>query len=284
MSIRQGRPEDYSKGPYLIVLDVAPCPLTSLLCLSNPRESLPLPYPSTCRSSFAPLLSFLVIAGRVCSRFETSRRELIPSCAFPIQSFLLLFFFFVLQQYLPIPFLLLLPVAAVLSYPTRRETTRIEEIAFPPSWDGIPPFREKFSRRKSPFFLSSVSSALHEANAFPSVFSMLVSLSLFLFLSLRGNFVMHFIYSQRQILIYRGGTGKCPRERGTQGPRPFPFSSFLPPPRPYSCVQLWRERKREREGHPLGAVVVVATASLAFVATSPLAARQSRGASGAGEL
>lgn len=25
MSIRQGRPEDYSKGPYLIVLDVAPC-------------------------------------------------------------------------------------------------------------------------------------------------------------------------------------------------------------------------------------------------------------------
>lgn len=28
MSIRQGRPEDYSKGPYLIVLDVAPCPLT----------------------------------------------------------------------------------------------------------------------------------------------------------------------------------------------------------------------------------------------------------------
>ena len=132
MSIRQGRPEDYSKGPYLIVLDVAPCPLTSLLCLSNPRESLPLSYPSTCRSSFAPLLSFLVIAGRVCSRFETSRRELIPSCAFPIQSFLLLFFFFVLQQYLPIPFLLLLPVAAVLSYPTRRETTRIEEIAFPP--------------------------------------------------------------------------------------------------------------------------------------------------------
>lgn len=173
MSIRQGRPEDYSKGPYLIVLDVAPCPLTSLLCLSNPRESLPLPYPSTCRSSFAPLLSFLVIAGRVCSRFETSRRELIPSCAFPIQSFLLFFFFSFL-----FPFLLLLPVAAVLSYPTRRETTRIEEIAFPPSWDGIPPFREKFSRRKSPFFLSSVSSALHEADAFPSVFSMLVSLSL----------------------------------------------------------------------------------------------------------
>lgn len=126
MSIRQGRPEDYSKGPYLIVLDVAPCPLTSLLCLSNPRESLPLPYPSTCRSSFAPLLSFLVIAGRVCSRFETSRRELIPSCAFPIQSFLLFFFFSFL-----FPFLLLLPVAAVLSYPTRRETTRIEEIAFP---------------------------------------------------------------------------------------------------------------------------------------------------------
>lgn len=126
MSIRQGRPEDYSKGPYLIVLDVAPCPLTSLLCLSNPRESLPLPYPSTCRSSFAPLLSFLVIAGRVCSRFETSRRELIPSCAFPIQSFLLFFFFSFL-----FPFLLLLPVAAVLSYPTRRETTRIEEIVSP---------------------------------------------------------------------------------------------------------------------------------------------------------
>lgn len=91
MSIRQGRPEDYSKGPYLIVLDVAPCPLTSLLCLSNPRESLPLPYPSTCRSSFAPLLSFLVIAGRVCSRFETSRRELIPSFAFQFNRF---FFFF----------------------------------------------------------------------------------------------------------------------------------------------------------------------------------------------
>lgn len=119
MSIRQGRPEDYSKGPYLIVLDVAPCPLTSLLCLSNPRESLPLPYPSTCRSSFAPLLSFLVIAGRVCSRFETSRRELIPSCAFPIQSFLLFFFFSFL-----FPFLLLLPVAAVLSYPTLRESRR----------------------------------------------------------------------------------------------------------------------------------------------------------------
>lgn len=99
MSIRQGRPEDYSKGPYLIVLDVAPCPLTSLLCLSNPRESLPLPYPSTCRSSFAPLLSFLVIAGRVCSRFETSRRELIPSCAFLffvsiVSSFFLFFFSF----------------------------------------------------------------------------------------------------------------------------------------------------------------------------------------------
>lgn len=29
MSIRQGRPEDYSKGPYLIVLDVAPCPAFS---------------------------------------------------------------------------------------------------------------------------------------------------------------------------------------------------------------------------------------------------------------
>ena len=194
MSIRQGRPEDYSKGPYLIVLDVAPCPLTSLLCLSNPRESLPLSYPSTCRSSFAPLLSFLVIAGRVCSRFETSRRELIPSCAFPIQSFLLLFFFFVLQQYLPIPFLLLLPVAAVLSYPTRRETTRIEEIAFPPSWDGIPPFREKFSRRKSPFFLSSVSSALHEADAFPSVFSMLVSLSLSLSLPLSSRQLCNAFY------------------------------------------------------------------------------------------
>lgn len=125
MSIRQGRPEDYSKGPYLIVLDVAPCPLTSLLCLSNPRESLPLPYPSTCRSSFAPLLSFLVIAGRVCSRFETSRRELIPSCAFPIQSFLLLFFFFVLQQYLPSSFSsLLLPYYHILRDERLRESRR----------------------------------------------------------------------------------------------------------------------------------------------------------------
>lgn len=125
MSIRQGRPEDYSKGPYLIVLDVAPCPLTSLLCLSNPRESLPLPYPSTCRSSFAPLLSFLVIAGRVCSRFETSRRELIPSCAFSIQSFLLLFFFFVLQQYLPSSFSsLLLPYYHILRDERLRESRR----------------------------------------------------------------------------------------------------------------------------------------------------------------
>lgn len=42
MSIRQGRPEDYSKGPYLIVLDVAPCSLT--FALLSPPPGTPLPY------------------------------------------------------------------------------------------------------------------------------------------------------------------------------------------------------------------------------------------------
>lgn len=41
MSIRQGRPEDYSKGPYLIVLDVAPCSLTFALQSPPPGASLP---------------------------------------------------------------------------------------------------------------------------------------------------------------------------------------------------------------------------------------------------
>lgn len=58
------------------------------------------------------------------------------------------------------------------------------------------------------------------------------------------------------------------------GAATVPFFQLSPP----HCVQLWEER-----GATL-LVVVVATASLAFVATSPLAARQSRGASGAGEL
>lgn len=152
MSIRQGRPEDYSKGPYLIVLDVAPCPLTSLLCLSNPRESLPLPYPSTCRSSFAPLLSFLVIAGRVCSRFETSRRELIPSCAFPIQSFLLLFFFFVLQQFIYL-FLssfssLLLPYYHILRDERLRESRRSRS---PPRGTEFHPSERNFRGRALSF-------------------------------------------------------------------------------------------------------------------------------------
>lgn len=147
------------------------------------------------------------------------------------------FFFFRFTIVLFSSFLLLL------SYPTySRESEIFGRRSCPPSFNSTLA-REIFETEElqSPFFLSSVSSALHEADAFPSVFS--------LSLSLRGNFVMHFIYSQRQILIYRGGTGKCPRERGTQGPRPFPFSSFLrllpppppPPPRPTRCVQLSRE-------------------------------------------
>lgn len=69
MSIRQGRPEDYSKGPYLIVLDVAPCSLTFALQSPPPRE---LPFhivvPASLRVPLPPRFSTIVIVGRAWPR------------------------------------------------------------------------------------------------------------------------------------------------------------------------------------------------------------------------
>lgn len=239
MSIRQGRPEDYSKGPYLIVLDVAPCPLTSLSLLQPPAESLPLPYPSVPalpryyllpfpRHSWTSLLPIRNFEKRINSILRVSN-SIVP--------FFLFRFTRICHLFLSSSSSLLL-----LSYPARRENTRI---VFPLRGTEFHPSERNFrDGGASEPFLSLLRFECSPRGGCVSKRILDARLSL----SLRGNFVMHFIYSQRQILIYRGGTGKCPRERGTQGPRPFPFSSFLLPllPVAYSCG----EREREREGPP----------------------------------
>lgn len=122
MSIRQGRPEDYSKGPYLIVLDVAPCPLTSLSLLQPPAESLPLPYPSVPalpryyllpfpRHSWTSLLPIRNFEKRINSILRVSN-SIVP--------FFLFRFTRICHLFLSSSSSLLL-----LSYPARRENTRI---------------------------------------------------------------------------------------------------------------------------------------------------------------
>lgn len=160
MSIRQGRPEDYSKGSYLIVLDVAPCPAFS-------------PFP------FAPVSTSPVRSSWF--RVEVKLDK----------------------------WMLMLNINHLLR-----------------------PIINLTSDSKQTFHLCS-SSVLSSFTFSPP---------------LRGNFVMQFIYSQRQILIYRGDTASV---RCISRPAKSLYESTLAVTLS-SAVEGGRKRERERTAVLLG--------------------------------